>query len=186
MKIDHSIAIPSIEQHIFIIRGCKVMIDRDLAGLYGVETKYLNRQVKRNHERFPPEFMFQLTREEKEELVTNWHRFSILKHSTVLPYVFTEHGVAMLATVLNSEQAIRMSILVIKAFVKLRELLSNQHEVGEKLKVLESKIEQHDQEIQAIMDAIRKLLQPQEKPRRPIGFQIKEPKTQYLARRKKK
>src|ERR1051326_5971028 len=91
-----------IEQRIFIIRGHKVMIDRDLAELYNVPTKHLNRQVKRNKIRFPKEFMFRLTTKEKNELIANCHRFESLKHSIVLPYVFTEHGVAMLATVLNS------------------------------------------------------------------------------------
>ncbi|MCX6304672.1 MAG: ORF6N domain-containing protein [Bacteroidetes bacterium] len=91
-----------IEHFILMIRGNRVMIDRDLAVIYGVETKYLNRQVKRNLDRFPIEFMFQLNLKETNELVTNWHRFSSLKHSSYLPYAFTEHGVAMIATVLNS------------------------------------------------------------------------------------
>ena len=102
-----------IEQRIFLIREQKVMIDRDLAELFGVETKYLNRQVKRNIERFPKEFMFQLTKKEKNELVTNWHRFASLKHSSYPPFVFTEHGVAMLASVLNSKSAIKMSIHIV-------------------------------------------------------------------------
>lgn len=85
----------AIEQRIFLIRGQRVMVDRDIAELYRVETKYLNRQVKRNKQRFPREFMFRVTEVEKDELVTNWHRFESMKHSSVLPYVFTEHGVAM-------------------------------------------------------------------------------------------
>ncbi|MCX6122581.1 MAG: ORF6N domain-containing protein [Ignavibacteriales bacterium] len=112
-----------IEQRIFIIRGVKVMIDRDIAELYGAETKYLNRQVRRNRDRFPHEFVFRLTIKEKEELVTNWHRFELLKHSTALPHAFTEHGIAMLATVLKSQQAVHMSILIVKTFVRLREIL---------------------------------------------------------------
>jgi len=99
-----------IENNIFLIRGQKIMIDRDLAKLYGVETKYLNRQVKRNIGRFPGEFMFQLNPEEKNELVTKCHRFETMKHSSVLPYAFTEHGVAMLASVLKSETAVKISI----------------------------------------------------------------------------
>ena len=98
----------TIEQRIFLIRGHKVMIDRDLAELYGVETKHLNRQVRRNIQRFPKEFMLHLTTEEKNELVTNCHRFKTMKHSSVLPYAFTEYGVAMLASVLNSEKAIQV------------------------------------------------------------------------------
>lgn len=113
-----------IEERIFFIRGYKVMIDRDLAELYGVETKYLNRQVKRNKERFPDEFTFQLAPQEKEELVTICHRFKTLKHSSSLPYAFTEHGVAMLASVLKSSIAVQMSILIVKAFIKLREVVA--------------------------------------------------------------
>jgi len=149
-----------IESKILLIRGQKVMLDRDLAELYGVETKYLNRQVRRNKERFPQEFMFRLTKKEKEQLVTNWHRFEPLKHSGSLPNVFTEHGVAMLASVLRSERAVKISIFIIKAFVKLRELLSTHKEVSRKLKELEQRIEGHDGEIKSIFDAIRKLMEP--------------------------
>src|SRR3989304_3782451 len=112
----------TIEQRIFLIRNQKVMIDRDIAELYGVETKNLNRQVKRNIQRFPEEFMFQLTVEERNQLVTICHRFKTMKHSSSLPYVFTEHGVAMLASVLKSDRAVKISINIIKAFVKLREM----------------------------------------------------------------
>jgi len=161
----------AIEQRIFLIRGQKVMVDRDLARLYGVETKYLNRQVKRNINRFPEEFMFQLTREEKNELVPICHRFYTMKHSTVLPHVFTEHGVAMLASVLNSDMAIKISVNIIKVFVKLRELLSNHKELAYKLKELEHKIEKHDTKIQAIFEAIRQLMEPPPVPEKPkIGF----------------
>ena len=122
MNEEGIIQLDMIESKILLIRGKKVMLDRDLAELYGVETKNLNRQVKRNKERFPVEFMFQLTKEEKNELVTNWHRFNSLKHSTSLPHAFTEHGTVMLASVLNSQRAIETSILVVQAFIKLREL----------------------------------------------------------------
>ena len=173
-----------IEKRIFIIRGLKVMIDRDLAELYGVETKHLNRQVKRNSDRFPNEFMFQLTKKEKEELVPNWHRFAPLKHSSVLPYAFTEHGVAMLATLLKSEQAVRMSILIIKAFVRLREILTSHKEVSEKLHMLETRIDKHDEEIQAIIEAIRQMLAPPEKPKRRIGFRVDELGARYVIRKR--
>jgi hypothetical protein len=146
------------------------MIDRDLARLYGVETKHLNRQVKRNIERFPEEFMFQLTLEEKRELVTNWHRFASLKHSSTLPYAFTEHGVAMLASVLKSERAIKISIHIIKTFVKLRQLISTHKEVERRLNELERKIEKHDVDIQEIFGVIRQLMAPPEEPKRRIGF----------------
>lgn len=156
------------------------MIDRDLAELYDVETKYLNRQVKRNKERFPSEFMFRLTRKERNELVTNWHRFDTLKHSSVLPYAFTELGVAMLASILKSERAVRMSILIVKAFVRLREFLSTQKELAKKITLLESKIDSHDREIQSIIEAIHRLIQPPERPHRPIGFRVEEPKAKYI------
>jgi len=160
----------SIEQKIFLIRGHKIMIDRDLARLYGVETKYLNRQVRRNIERFPEEFMFKLIKEEKDELVTICHRFKTMKHSSTLPYAFTEHGVAMLASVLKSERAVKISIVIIKAFVRLRQILSTHKDLAHKLNQLERKIEKHDVEIKAIFDAIRELMTPPKKPRKRIGF----------------
>ena len=169
----------TIEQRIFLIRGLKVMIDRDLAELYGVETKHLNRQVKRNIQRFPEEFMFQLTPAEKNQLVTNCHRFRTMKHSGAMPYAFTEHGVAMLASVLKSERAIKISINIIKAFVKLRELLSTHKELANKLNQLERKIEKHDKEIHVIFEAIRQLMVPPEKPRKKIGFGVEEPRAKY-------
>jgi len=159
-----------IERRIFIIRGQKVMIDRDLAELYGVETKYLNRQVKRNTDRFPEEFMFQLTVEEKDELVTNWHQFASLKHSWSLPFAFTEHGVAMLASVLKSTTAVKISINIIKTFVKLRELISTHKELQEQFLRLERRVEKHDTEIRDIFEAIRQLIAVEVKPKRRIGF----------------
>jgi len=164
--------IPSdlIEQRIFLLRGQRVMFDRDLAELYGVETKYLNRQVKRNRERFPREFTFRLTSNERNELVTNWHRFASLKHSSVLPYAFTEHGVAMLSSVLHGKRAIRTNILIIKVFVKLREILANHKELALRLNELEMRMEKHDEAISAIFEAINQLMAPPEKPKRPIGF----------------
>lgn len=164
------IPLEMIEQRIFLIRGHKVMIDRDLAMLYGVPTRVLNQAVKRNIERFPEEFMFRLTDIEKEELVTICDRFNILKHSTVTPNAFTEHGVAMLASVLNSKKAIRISISIIKAFVKLRQIISTHKELSYKLAELEQKIEKHDEAIRGIFDAIRELMIPPEKPKRQIGF----------------
>ena len=161
-----------IERMIFLIRGHRVMIDRDLAMLYGVETKYLNRQVKRNRERFPEEFMFQLTRKEQEELVTNWHRFETLKHSSSLPYAFTENGVAMLASVLNSERAVKISIHVVKTFVKLRRWVTTSKELARRLGELEARVGEHDEEIQLIIRALRELINSPEpeKSKRRIGF----------------
>jgi len=160
-----------IEQKIFFIRGHKIMIDRDLADLYGVETKYLNRQVKRNESRFPDEFMFQLNQKEKDELVTNCHRFNRLKHSSSLPYAFTEHGVAMLASVLNSPQAVKMSILIVKVFINLRKVILDYREIIYKLREIEEKIGRHDKDIQTLFAVIRRLMEvPQPKPKGKIGF----------------
>lgn len=160
-----------IEKRIFMIRGHKIMIDRDLAELYGVETKYLNRQVRVNKSRFPEEFMFRLTVGERNELVQICHRFETMKHSTSMPYAFTEHGIAMLSSVLNSERAIKINILIIKTFVKLREIVSSHKELAYKIKELEARIGKHDEHICAIFEAIRQLMSPPpEKPRRITGF----------------
>jgi len=159
-----------ITQRIFLIRGDKVMIDRDLAELYGVKTKYLNQQVRRNIKRFPQEFMFPLTEKERDELVAICNRFKTMKHSASLPYAFTEHGVAMLASVLKSERAVKISIIIIKTFVKLREIISTHKELVYKLNELERKIEKHDVEIKDIFEAIRQLMLPPEEPKRRIGF----------------
>jgi hypothetical protein len=137
----------TIEQKIFLIRGQKVMLDRDLAELYGVTTTRLNEQVRRNRKRFPGDFMFQLTNREKEELVANCDRFKVLKHSTVNPYAFTEQGVAMLSSVLNSERSILVNIAIMRTFVKLRQVLSTHRGLAHKLNELERKIEKHDEEI---------------------------------------
>lgn len=171
--VAHEIALrEDIEQMIFLMRGQRVMIDRDLARLYGVETKYLNRQVRRNHERFPAEFMFQLTLEEQHELVTNWHLFSTLKHSTALPFAFTENGVAMLASVLSSERAVKISIHIIKTFVKLRQWVATYKELANKLNQLEARVEEHDEEIRTIFQALHELIAPKttQKPKHKIGF----------------
>ncbi len=164
--------IESVEKIIYIIRGQKVMLDKDLANLYGIETKLFNKAVKRNNDRFPPDFMFQLTKDEVEPL-----RFQIgtSKKSgrggrRYLPYAFTEQGVAMLSGVLNSNRAVKVNIEIMRAFVKLREVLSTHKELAHKFKELESKIEKHDKEIYTIFDAIQQLMAPPEKKKQKIGF----------------
>jgi ORF6N domain len=160
----------NIESRIFIIRGQKVMIDRDLAELYGVPTKYLNQQVHRNILRFPFTFMFQLSEQEKSELVAFCNRFESLKHSTSLPFAFTEHGVAMLASVLSSDRAIKMSIFIINTFVRLRQTLYTHKELAHKFEQLEGKVGDLDSEVKAIFDAIKQLMTtPPDKPKK-IGF----------------
>lgn len=163
-----------IENRIFVIRNQRVMVDRDLAELYEIETKHLNRQVRRNKHRFPKEFMFTLTVKEKNELVTKCHRFQSMKYSSSLPSVFTEHGVAMLATVLNSEIAVKMSIEIIKTFIKLRKIISTHKQVAKKLKQLEGKIDKHDEDIRSLFEAIRQLTTNGQKPKKKIGFYIGE------------
>jgi len=162
-----------IARRIFVIRGQKVMLDSDLAELFGVETKQLNRQVKRNIQRFPSEFMFRLTKKERDELVPIWHHFGKMKHSYALPFVFTEHGVTMLASVLKSERAVKMSIIIVKTFVKLREIMSAHKEIAYKLKELENKIQEHDTDLRDIFEAIRQLMGLPGEHRKITGFAVK-------------
>ena len=162
-----------IEKKIFLIRGHKVMLDSDLAELYGVETKVLVRAIKRNIERFPPDFMFQLTKEEFDNLRFHFGTSSQWGGRRYLPYAFTEQGVAMLSSVLRSKRAIQVNIAIMRVFVKLRQILSTHKELAYKLAELERKIERHDEEIKVIFDAIRQLVTPPEKPRRRIGFNVK-------------
>jgi len=166
--------IEPIEKKILFIRNQKVMIDSDLAELYGVTTKRLNEQVKRNKGRFPEDFMFKLTKKEKQELVANCDHLIRLKYSSVMPNVFTEHGAIMLAAVLNSQKAIEMSLFVVRAFIRLREIISTHKGLAQKLKELELKIDSHDQHIQAIFEFINQLIAPPEKPKRKMGFTINE------------
>ena len=164
---------------IFFLRGDKVLLDRDLAELYGVSTKVLNQAVKRNRRRFPPDFMFKLTKNEKAELVTNCDRFKTLKHSSALPTAFTEQGVAMLSSVLNSERAIEVNISIMRGFVRLRRLVASNASLARKLAELEDKLGQHDEQIQAIFEAIRQLMTPPDRPKKRIGFEVSEPKAKY-------
>jgi hypothetical protein len=155
---------------ILFIRGQKVMLDKDLAQLYRVKPIRLREQVKRNRRRFPDDFMFQLTREEVDIMVSQ-NAIPSRKHlGGYQPYVFTEQGVAMLSTVLNSERAIFVNIAIMRAFVKLREALSLNKELAAKLKELERKVEGHDESIHAIFEAIRRLMREEEKPKGKIGF----------------
>ena len=159
-----------IETRIFLIRGRKVMLDSDLAELYQVSTKRLNEQVKRNRDRFPGDFMFQLTAAEKAEVVANCDHLKKLKYSPTLPHAFTEHGAVMLASVLNSPVAVQASIRVVRAFVRLREVLATHKELARKLTELERRIETHDERITVLFEAIRQLTRLPERPRRRIGF----------------
>ncbi|MDP2863897.1 MAG: ORF6N domain-containing protein, partial [Desulfobacterales bacterium] len=161
------VPIEIIEKRIFFIRGHKVMLDNDLAELYDVETFNLNKAVKRNIDRFPSDFMFQITRDKMESLK---FQFGISKTGgrggrRYLPYAFTEQGVAMLSGILNSQRAVHVNIAIMRTFVKLRELLVNNKDLAHKLEELERKIERHDEEIRSIFQAIRQLMTSPEKPR---------------------
>ena len=155
---------------ILLIRGRRIMLDVDLARLYGVSTKRLNEQVKRNRSRFPADFMFQLTSTEKAKVVASCDHLQRLKFSATLPYAFTEHGALMLASVLNTPRAIEVSMFVVRAFVKLREKLAAHNTLALKLMELERKVQSHDAHIRSLFDAIRALMRPPEPPRRRIGF----------------
>lgn len=160
-----------IENKIYLIRGQKVMLSMDLARLYGVPTMRLNEQVKRNIKRFPNDFMFQLSNAEHKILKSQFaiSRWGGARRAN--PYAFTEQGVAMLSSVLNSERAIQVNIAIMRAFVKLKTILSTHKELAYKLNELERKIEKHDEDICAIFEAIRQLMAPpHEKPKRRIGF----------------
>ncbi len=160
-----------LEHKIILIRKHKVMIDRDIAALFGVPTKALNQAVRRNQDRFPSDFMFRLTKQEKDEVVTNCDHLKALKFSPVLPHAFTEHGVLMAANVLNSPKAIAASIWIVRVFIQMRAYVTDQKEIVLRLKELERNVGAHDHQISAIFEAIRKLMAPPpEKKKRPIGF----------------
>jgi hypothetical protein len=168
-------SIELIQSKIIVIRGERVMIDRDLAKLYGVSTKALNQAVTRNIKRFPSDFMFRATKDEKDELVTNCDRFRSLKHSSVMPRAFTEQGVAMLSSVLNTDRAIEVNIVIMRAFVQLRKISSSQKQLSKKLQEIEARLAEHDENIEVIFEVILQLMSPPEKPRKKIGFEVKEP-----------
>jgi len=172
-----------IENKILIIRGQKVMLDKDIANLYDIATRELNKAVSRNQARFPLDFMFQLTGDEFNNLKFQFGTSS-WGGTRKLPYAFTEQGVAMLSSVLRSERAVQVNIQIMRAFVKLREIISTHKELAQKLKELELKIESHDENITAIFEAINQLLATEEKPKRKIGFDVKEKGYQYKMRNK--
>jgi ORF6N domain len=197
------IPIQRIAQSIHLFRGQKVMLDFDLAALYGVETKVLNQAVRRNRERLPHDFMFQLTTEEvlilRSQIVTssrqslenqparaNWSQIvtSSKKHRGLRyrPYAFTEQGVAMLSSILKSARAVKVNIAIMRAFVKLRETLQTNHELARQFAELEKRVGKHDEKIGAILEAIRQLMAPTEKPRREIGFHVREKAPRYRTR----
>jgi hypothetical protein len=163
----------SVASRILILRHQRVILDRDLAELYGVPVRQLNQQVKRNRERFPADFMFRLTSKE-DQILRSQIVISSEKHGgrRYLPYAFTEHGAIMAATVLNSKQAIEMSVFVVRAFVRMREMLVKNRQLAAKINELDRRLETHDTAIQDIIDAIKELMLPEGPSKRKIGFQL--------------
>ena len=162
--------VEGIASRIVVVREQRVMVDADLALLYGVTTKQLNQQVKRNQSRFPADLAFRLRAVEKDEVVTNCDHLRRLKYSPTMPLVFTEHGALMAASVLNSPRAVEVGLFVVRAFVRMREVLASHKELGKRLEELERKVGTHDRAVGQILEAIRQLTQPPETRRRRIGF----------------
>jgi len=177
-KVKSVIPVEKVEKAIFMIRGQKVMLDKDLAKLYNVSTSVLNKAVTRNIERFPSDFMFQLTKEEFSNLKFHFGTSS-WGGTRKLPRAFTEQGVAMLSSVLKSKRAVQVNIEIMRVFVRLREMLATHKELARKFEELEERIAAHDGQIQAIFEAIQQLMASPEKPRKRIGFEVKEGRIPY-------
>jgi hypothetical protein len=162
-----------VDSKIFVLQGQRVILDSDLAELYGVQARHLNQQVKRNAKRFPLAFRFQLSAHELK-ILKSQNVISSERHggARYLPYAFTEHGAIMAATVLNSERATEMSVFVVLAFVRMRRAIAGHRHILTKLAQLERRLEGHDADIQDLMDAIRELMTPEEPNRRRIGFEV--------------
>jgi len=177
------IPVQQVAQAIRFVRGERILLDFDPAQLYGVTTGNLNKAVRRNRERFPTDFMFQLTAEETKSLI---FQFGISKGRggrRHFSHVFTEQGVAMLSSVLNSQRAVKVNIAIMRAFVKLRQILTTSRDLARKFSELERRVGKHDAEIAAIIEAIRQLMAPPEKPRREIGFHVREKTPRYRVRK---
>jgi len=173
-----------IALRIRLFRGQKVLFDSDLARLYGVTTGNLNKAVNRNRERFPEDFVFQVTAEEAQNLIFQIGRSKGRGGRRHLPYAFTEQGVAMLSSVLQSARAVKINIAIMRAFVKLREMLETNRELARKFSDLEQRVDRHDEEIAAILEAIRQLIAPPKKARREIGFHVREKAPRYRVRKR--
>ena len=181
-----------IDHRIIALRGQRVILDADLAAIYGVSTKRLNEQVKRNEDRFQADFAFQLTAAEKSEVVANCDHLQRLKFSPVLPRAFTEHGAIMAANVLNSRRAVQMSVFVVRAFVKMRLAFADSRELAQKLALLEQelkiRLDVHEAAIVDVLQRIMKILDPApplpEPPPAEIGFHVREDGVPYRIRRK--
>jgi hypothetical protein len=173
-----SVKIPTeiILNKIIEMRGKKVMVDSDLAELYGVTTKRLNEQVKRNIKRFPEDFMFQITKEEKDSVILQFEHLNKLKFSSTLSYAFTEHGAVMLASVLNSDKAIEVNIQIVRVFTEIRELLASNLNLRLEVEKIKKKVDNQDKNIEVIFKYFDELLEQKEKPRKEIGCKISKEK----------
>ena len=165
-----ALAPPFVDSRILTIRGERVMLDADLAAVYGVATKALNQAVRRNRERFPRDFRFRLTNAERAEAVTNCDHLKGLRFATVRPWAFTEHGAIMAASVLSSPRAVEMSVFVVRAFLRMRALAGTYAQLATKLDALERQVAGHDTDLKQMFKALRALIEPARKPRRQIGF----------------
>jgi hypothetical protein len=175
---DLPVPIEVIENRIMVLRGYRVMLDRDLAELFGVETRALNQAVRRNADRFPEDFMFQLSLDEGKAVLRSRSQIVTLNRGANLkyrPYAFTEHGTVMLANVLRSPVAVRASIQVVRAFVHLRQMLATNEDLARKIEALERKVGKHDSDLQAILNVLQKLLQQPATTKRRIGFVVSAP-----------
>jgi hypothetical protein len=179
------IPIERIAQRTRHLRGEKVLFDSGLAQLYGVTTGNLNKAVNRNRHRFPSDFMFQLTAEEAKRLIFQLGISKSRGGRRHMPYAFTEQGVAMLSSVLKSERAVKVNIAIMRAFVNMRRMLETNRELARKFSELERRVGKHDEEIGAIIEAIRQLMAPAEKPRREIGFHVREKTPRYRVRKRR-
>ena len=185
MASDRKVA--SIESAIYLLRGRRVMLDSDLAAIYGTTTMRLNEQFKRNRKRFPDDFAFVLTREEFTSLISQDAISRSHGGRRTLPIAFTEHGAIMLASVLNSEIAVQASIRVVRAFVRLREMVAANAQLASKLEELEGRLDSHDEAIVDLFATLKRLLEPPEPPkRREIGFHVREKAARYRVRRRSK
>jgi hypothetical protein len=175
----------SVESTIYLIRGQRVMLDSDLAAIYGVSTRRLNQQLRRNLDRFPQDFAFQLRAEEFKNLMSQIVTSKKGRGGRrKLPWVFTEHGAIMLAAVLNSDIAVQASVRVVRAFVRLREMVAANAQLAAKLEELERRLDSHDEAIVDLFAVLKRLLEPEPKPRREIGFHVRERAARYRIRRK--
>jgi hypothetical protein len=180
-----------IQAVIRTVRGRKVLLDADLATIYRVTTKRLNEQVKRNKRRFPSDFLFQLTSSEKKEVVANCDHLAKLKFSKALPYAFTEHGAIMVATILSTPEAVKMSVFVVRAFVRMREQLTANAEILRRLAEIDHTLLQHDKELSDLWDRLQLLLSPPDdpddgRPQPQIGFHVREKTARYTVKRRLK